>query len=131
MIFDTDVLIWLSREDEKAKELIEATEDRATSIVSYMELLQGALSKAEMKTIQEFVRNTGFRVIPLNESIGHLAAALIEEHALSSGLRIEDALIAATARESGEVLATANIRHFRPIRNLELKAFRPSRRSVS
>jgi predicted nucleic acid-binding protein len=131
VIFDSDVLIWFYRGDENAKELIDATADRATSIVSVMELLQGARSKAEMKTTQEFIRNAGLRVIPLNEQIGHLAAAFIEEHALSGGLRIEDALIAATARDSGEVLATANVRHFRPIRNLQLKAFRPARHSAS
>jgi len=131
MIFDTDVLIWFSRSEPKARDLVDSTIERALSIVSFMELLQGARSKAEMNEIQRFVRESDFRLIPLSASIGDVAAALIEEHALKSGLRIEDALIAATAREAGEVLATANLRHFRPIRNLTLKAFRPGGRSVS
>jgi predicted nucleic acid-binding protein len=54
---------------------------------------------------------------------------LIEEHALLAGLHLEEALIAATAMEAGEVLATSNFRHFRVIHRLESKAFHPSARS--
>jgi len=43
MIFDTDILIWVQRGNEKAARLIEKTEDRYLSIQSYMELLQGAI----------------------------------------------------------------------------------------
>ena len=53
---------------------------------------------------------------------------MMETHALRSGLQVADALIAATAREAGEILATGNIRHFRPIAGLRLKAFRPDPR---
>jgi predicted nucleic acid-binding protein len=67
-----------------------------------------------------------FEVVPLDEGIGYRAAALIEEHALASRLQIPDALIAATALERGEVLATANARHFRAVRKLELKVLRPT-----
>jgi predicted nucleic acid-binding protein len=58
--------------------------------------------------------------------MSHLAATLMEEHALPHGLQVADALIAATARETMSVLATGNVRHFRVIPRLELKAFRPS-----
>jgi predicted nucleic acid-binding protein len=64
-------------------------------------------------------------VLPLSESISHLAIALIEQHALRDGLQVADSLIAATARESGETLGTGNMKHFRRISNLDLKAFRP------
>lgn len=40
-------------------------------------------------------------------------------------MQVADGLIAATARERGEMLATANTRHFRAIANSELKTFRP------
>jgi predicted nucleic acid-binding protein len=127
MTFDSDVLIWFSRGDPEATGLIRATSDRSASIVVLMEVLQGARSKREMRVIKESLSDLRFRIIPLSESIGHTAASLIEEHAHSSGLRIEDALIAATAIEAGEVLATANTRHFAPIRGLAVKAFRPRR----
>jgi predicted nucleic acid-binding protein len=125
MMFDSDVLIWVSRNDADAIALVNSTGDRAVSVVTLMELLQGVRSKAEMQTTKQFFQQLKFRILPLNEAIGHIAAGLIEEHALSGGLRIEDALIAATAREAGETLATANVRHFRPIKNLDLKPFRP------
>ena len=64
------------------------------------------------------------RIIPISESASHLAATLMEELSLRAGLQVADALIAATARERSEVLLTGNIRHFRAIPQLELKAFR-------
>jgi predicted nucleic acid-binding protein len=125
VIFDSDVLIWFSRGDPNAIALVNSSVDRAVSIVSLMEVLQGVKSKAEMRITKQFFQLLNFRILPLSESIGHIAAGLIEEHALSCGLRLEDALIAATARETSETLATGNVRHFGPIANLDLKPFRP------
>jgi predicted nucleic acid-binding protein len=125
VIFDSDVLIWFSRGDAEAIALVNASIDRSVSIVSLMEILQGVKSKAEMRTTKQFFQMLNFRVLPLTESIGQIAANLIDEHALSCGLSVTDALIAATAREAGETLATGNMRHFRPIANLDLKPFRP------
>ena len=125
MIFDSDVLIWFLRGESDAVALIEADPDRAVSVITLMEAVQGSRSKAHMRTILDLFAASGFRVLPLSESIGHLAAGLIEEHTLAHGLQMPDALIAATAIEAGEVLVTANLRHFRPIRRLALKPFHP------
>ena len=127
MIFDTDVLIWFLRGNGAAAALIGREADRALSIVSVMELYQGARSNEEIIEIRRFLVDNGFRVIPLNEAMSHLAATLVEEHALKDGLKVADALIAATARQTAAVLATGNIRHFRSIAALRLKAFQPSR----
>jgi predicted nucleic acid-binding protein len=67
---------------------------------------------------------SSFRVIPLNEAMSHLALTLVEEHGRKDGLQMADALIAATARQTVTILATGNIRHFRSVPNLQLKAFR-------
>jgi predicted nucleic acid-binding protein len=127
MIFDTDVLIWFFRGDRRAANLMESLADRAVSIVSVIELLQCARTRNEMKAIRRFFMENDFRVIPLTGPIGYLAASLIEDLALIGGLQLADALIAATARETGSALATGNVRHFRAIPGLELKAFRPTR----
>ncbi len=77
--------------------------------------------------VRTFFLDLDIEIAPLNEAIGYAAANLIETHALSDGLRIEDALIAATALDAGETLATANVRHFRSIAKRHLKSFRPRR----
>jgi len=128
MIFDSDVLIWFLRGEPDAVALIEAYPDRAVSVITLMEAVQGSRSKAHMRTILDLFTASGFRVLPLSDPIGNLAAGLIEEHTLAHGLQMPDALIAATAIEAGEVLATANLRHFSPIRRLALKPFHPRRR---
>jgi predicted nucleic acid-binding protein len=127
VIFDTDVLIWASRHDVSAAEVINSESERGASIVTLMELLQGAKSKSELHVIRQLFVDLEIQIIPLSEAIGYAATNLIEDHALSDGLRIEDALIAATARETGQVLASGNARHFRSIPRLELKPFRPRR----
>jgi predicted nucleic acid-binding protein len=126
MVFDSDILIWCFRGNRKALEMIGSEQERALSIVSYMELVQGARSLVEVREIRRFLRDNAFRILPLDEAMSHLAASLMESHALRVGLQVADALIAATAREVGEVLATGNVRHFRPIAGLRLKTFRPN-----
>jgi predicted nucleic acid-binding protein len=125
MIFDTDVLIWASRGNERAARAIDRAPDRALSIVSLMEFLQGARSKLEVHQIQKSLRQLQFRILPLSETIGSTAAALIEQHSIAHGIQVADALIAATAIESGLPLCTGNAKHFRPVRRLSRVAFRP------
>jgi predicted nucleic acid-binding protein len=127
VIFDTDILIWVSRDDPHANAFVNTEKDRAPSIVTLMELLAGAKSKVQLMRTRQFFVDLEIRLIPIDQPISYLAANLIEDHRLVDGLGVTDALIAATARETGETLATANVRHFRGIPNLSLKSFRPSR----
>jgi len=48
----------------------------------------------------------------------------VEEYARSHGVRADDALIAATATENNLVLCSSNAKHYKPIKNLQLKVFR-------
>ena len=64
------------------------------------------------------------RLVPVNESISHVALSLTEARALGPGLRVADALTAA-AREAALPLGTANARHLKAIAGLEVKIFRP------
>ena len=125
MIFDTDIFIWAQRGNEKAADLIERSDTRRLSILTYMELLQGAKNKAQHKTIKDFLSDFGFTVLPLTENIGHRAAIYIEEYALVCHLRAGDALVAATAVENNISLTTSNAKHFRPLKDLSLKIFKP------
>ncbi len=125
MLYDTDILIWVFRGNARAARLIDEDADRRLSIVSYMELLQGAASQGETRLIKAFLVECAFTVLPLTENIGHRASIYMEEFGLSAGLRVADALIAATAAENHLSLCTGDHRHFRPIRELKLSIFRP------
>lgn len=70
------------------------------------------------------MQQANFRVLPVTEAISHLALTLIEEHAVSAGLKLADALIAATARELRLTLVIGNVRHFRRMPLVEVKPFR-------
>jgi len=125
MIFDTDIFIWAQRGNEKAAKLMEKSEERFLSIQTYMELLQCAKNKTQHKYVKDFLSSFGFIVLPLTENIGHRASIYIEEYTLPSGLRSGDAIIAATAVENNLVLSSSNLKHFRVIKDLKLKSFKP------
>ncbi len=125
MIFDTDILIWVQRGNDKAARLIEKNEDRYLSIQSYMELLQGAKNKTHHKYVKDFISEYGFSILPFTENIGHRALIYVEEHALSSNMRAGDAIIAATAIENNMMLVSSKIKHFKVVNELQLKRFKP------
>jgi predicted nucleic acid-binding protein len=124
-MFDTDILIWIQRGNEKAARLVEKDPERSLSIQSYLELLQGARNKADQKNVRDFIFDFDFTILPLTENIGHRALIYVEEYALSSGMRAADAIIAATAVEANIGLVSSNVKHFRAVKELQLKAFRP------
>lgn len=125
MIFDTDILIWMKRGNENAGEWVNTAETRFISIQTYMELIQSADNKRQVKEIRDLLTEFNFSILPLTEKIGHRASIYVEEYSLSNGIQAGDAIIAATAKENNLVLASANAKHFKPIRDLELKVFKP------
>ena len=125
MIFDTDIFIWAQRGNEKAAKLMEKSEERCLSVQSFMELLQCANNKKQHKYIKDFLTSFDFLVLPFTENIGHRASIYIEEYTLASGLRSGDAIIAATAIENNLPLMTSNVKHFKMIKELKLRSFKP------
>lgn len=125
MIFDTDIFIWVQRGNEKAARLIEKSKERYLSVQTYMELLQCAQNKNQHRHIKDFLTAFDFFVLPMTENIGHRASIYIEEYTLSSGIRSGDAIVAATAVENNLPLASSNAKHFRSIKELSLKTFKP------
>ena len=125
MIFDTDIFIWAQRGNKKAARIMEKAEERFLSIQTYMELMQCAKNKTQHKYVKDFLSSFGFIVLPFTENIGHRASIYIEEYTLSSGLRSGDAIIAATAVENNLPLASSNLKHFKAIKELSFKSFKP------
>ena len=90
-----------------------------------MELAQGCRDKAELERVKKALNGSGVQIAPATASICERAMRLIDLHALSDGLRLADALIAATALEHGLTLLTANFKHFSPIDGLSVERFDP------
>jgi predicted nucleic acid-binding protein len=125
MLFDTDIFIWVQRGNEKAARLVDRSKQRYLSVFSYMELLQSAKDGEQLRRTHDFISAFDFVVLPLTENIGHRALIYLEEHTFSHGLRVGDAIIAATAAENNMMLISSNAKHFRPIKELKLKLFKP------
>jgi hypothetical protein len=89
-----------------------------------LELLDGSQDARDLRSVKELVEDVFAEVVPLSEAITRTAIRLMEEFVLAYRLGVEDALIAATALERQDTLATGNDKHFRMIPGLELKVFR-------
>ncbi len=125
VIFDTDIFVWHFRGLTEATDLLNQ-EEIAISIITYMELLQGARNKRESQIIRRLLHDLDVSILQLSEDIGNLAVNYIENYALSHGIRVADALIAATAVEFGLPFISSNAKHFRVIPELELRVFQPN-----
>ena len=125
MIFDTDIFIWTQRGNKKAAKLFEKEGEKYLSIQTYMELFQCAKNKTQHKHVKDFLSSFGFIVLPLTENIGHRASIYVEEYTLGSSIRSRDAIVAATAVENNMILSSSNAKHFKVIKDLKLKIFKP------
>jgi hypothetical protein len=123
MLFDTDVIIWVFRGNAKALREIEGAETREISVVTYLELLQGAHDQKELRAIKAFLADAAFGIVPLTENIGHRASIYMEEYGLRGGMAMADALLAATAVENQSTLCTGNRKHYRLVKELDLRVF--------
>jgi predicted nucleic acid-binding protein len=124
-LVDTDVLIWNLRGNEKAAATLDAMPGFSISAVSYMELAQGMRDKRELRVIRQALAHWETRIVQIDAAISARACFLIEQHALSHGLQLADALIAATALELGVEILTGNDKHYRVVEGLALRTFRP------
>ena len=125
VLVDTDVLIWFLRGRSSAREAIARCRSVELSAVTWMELAQGVRDKNELRMLRRTIRMNGWRVLPLTEDISHRAVMYVEGYALSDGLRVADALIAASAVQTGAALMTANTRHYKCIPDTVLERYRP------
>ena len=125
VLIDSDVLIWLTRGNLRAAQRLQQLAAWQISTVTYIELAQGCRNKPELARLKMGLAAHRTEVMPITPAISQRAATLIDELALSHGLRLADALIGATALEQGAALLTANVRHFSAIEGLVVEAFSP------
>ena len=125
MIIDTDVLIWYLKGNQKAVEAVIKALPFSVSIVTYMELVQGMRDKQELAKLKKAFKGMGVTIIPLTEDISLRASTYVEKYNLSNSMELADALIASTCIARNDILFTANDKHYKVVKNLKMKVFRP------
>lgn len=129
LIFDTDVAIWILRGAPSALTFARATppERRLMSVVSKLELLERCRNRREQRAVEELLNGWFGEIVPVDASISRLAVRLMQQFGLTHRPGMADVLIAATALETGEPLATSNLKHFRFIPGLAIEPFKAPR----
>jgi hypothetical protein len=106
--FDTNILVDYLIGIEAAKHELQRYEHLFISIITWMEVMVGVDDPEEEKTIRTFLNH--FSVQYINRNIAELAVQIRRKEKV----RLPDAIIWATARESGYILVTRNTRDFDP-----------------
>ena len=125
MIIDTDVLIWYMKGNEKAYEIIERSNTLFISVVTYMELVQGMRNKTELINLRKALLGWNAQILYITEEISAKAMFYVEQHYLSHSIQLADALIGATAIAYGFPLLTANDKHYKVLKDVQIEKFRP------
>ena len=126
LLLDTDVLIEILRGTSEAAAWLRAHSEQTIGIpvVVRMEILQGARNKQEQQALIRELRR--FQVVHLEHGDSERALSWFEAFYLSHGLGIMDCLIASVAVRLHKPLYTFNLKHYRPIKELDTQ--RPYRR---
>ena len=125
MVIDTDVLIWYMKGNENAYNTIEELNSFFISVVTYMELVQGMRNKNELNHLRKALHAWNAKILYISEDISVKAMFFIEQHYLSHSIQLADALIGATAISRGLPILTGNDKHYKILKDLEIKKFRP------
>jgi hypothetical protein len=125
MVIDTDVLIWYMRGNEKAYQLIENSNNFFISVITYMELVQGLRNKKELTQLRKALHAWKTQILYVSEEISAKAMFYAEQHFLSHSMQLADALIGATAIAYGLPVITGNDKHYKVMKDLQIKKFVP------
>jgi len=123
MVIDTDVLIWYMRGNAQAYQAIENSDNFFISVVTYMELVQGLRNKKELNHLRKALHGWNTRLLYISEEISAKAMFYVEQHFLSHSMQLADALIGATAIAYGLPILTGNDKHYKAMKDLEIKKF--------
>ena len=125
MIVDTDVLIWYMRGNEKAQRSLQRLGAFAISAITHMELVQGMRNKSELLAYQQTLRLWKTEILHVDASISAKAVFFVEQYYMSHALQVADALIGATAMARGSAILTANDKHYKVLKDIQIVKFRP------
>jgi hypothetical protein len=106
-LFDSNILIDQLLGIDAASREIARYDDRAISIVTWIELLVGA-TPANMAAVTAFLER--FHTVALDRAVAEEAAALRRTHRI----KVPDAIVWASARLEDRLLVTRNTKDFPP-----------------
>ena len=111
ILLDTDVLVDFLRGHSKAVAFINAQSDRIIlSSIVVAELYAGVRGDAEQVVLEDFI--SLFRVIPVDAEIAKTGGLYKRDYAMSHGVGLADAILAATAESENAELKTLNTKHY-------------------
>jgi len=125
MVIDTDVIIWYMKGNQKAYKTIENSKNFFISVVTYMELVQGMRNKKELNNLRKALHDWNSKILYISEEISVKAMFFVEQHYLSHSIQLADALIGATAVAYGLPILTSNDKHYKILKDIQIKKFRP------
>lgn len=107
VLIDTNILIDYLNGIEQAKTELDRHPDKAISLVTCMEVMVGATPETE-----EIVRGflAGFINLPVDQRVAAVAVTLRQKHKI----KLQDAIVWATAQVDKRLLVTRNTRDFSP-----------------
>lgn len=108
VVFDTNILVDYLAGREEAQREFERYTRRAISVVTWMELQVGARSEEEADVIDLFLRE--FRVIDITRQVARRSVEIRRR----TRVRVQDAIIWATADVESALLLTRNTKDFPP-----------------
>lgn len=111
---DADILIWHLRGEKKAAEFLIHTRD-----TEGYELFTGAMQRAEvvffMRPEEEASTTlflSQFKTEPVDQKVVDAAGVLYRKWYPSHGIDVNDAMLAATAMQTGGRIYTLNVKHY-------------------
>ena len=90
-----------------------------------MELVQGMRNKKELNNLRKALHIWNAKILYISEEISAKAMFYVEQHFLSHSMQLADALIGATAIAYGNPVLTGNDKHYKVLKDLKIKRFRP------
>jgi len=104
-LFDTNILIDFLNGVDEARIEMDLYQDKAISIITWMEVMVGATEQVQSAT-RAFL--DGFEIVGLDSPIADQAVTLRRQHRI----KLPDAIIWASAQETGSLLVTRNSKDF-------------------
>jgi hypothetical protein len=90
-----------------------------------MELVQGMRDKNELNKLRRALHAWNSKILYISEEISVKAMFFVEQHYLSHSIQLADTLIGATAISHGLPILTGNDKHYKILKDLQTKKFRP------